>query len=108
MPEKTADRLEKTWNERDNIETGVTVPSRGASRRVAPSYRVPVKNIEVVPAALRGKLFEVDPDPVAWRRGLDEPSTLCVHRVVADGVRQPAPGRIEPKRDARQSGLDPL
>jgi len=36
-------------------------------------YRISVEDVEVVPAALGGKLLQVDPDPVVGRRSLDEP-----------------------------------
>ena len=49
-------------------------------------YRVSVKDVEMVPAALRRKLLQVDPDAVVRWRGLDEPGALRVHRVVAHRV----------------------
>ena len=67
--------------------------------------RVAVEDVEVIPAALGGKLLQVQPDCGVFLGGLDEPRALGVHRVVAEGVGQPALGAVQLDLAAAQVAL---
>ncbi len=57
-----------------NRNSRATATTRSALSPVSMQlYRISVEDVEVVPAALGGKLLQVDPDPVVGRRSLDEP-----------------------------------
>ena len=56
----------------------------------AAAYRIPVKDIEVIPAALRREFLDVQPDGGVRLRRLDQPRAFRVDGVVTHGISQPA------------------